>query len=628
MRQKLIVLKDRKLISAVVTAIRWQDTVLSLRVKIEKSEEYDLEGDFEFYAVNGNDIARLKFNSYAEDEGTFVISTDVIFPGYNHTIPRGSHRIMVCVGEYILADCDVSPDIVGSLADLGRNFLFDGRSGAYCHSFFVDDESDDELRLIFHTITVKAMNYASGRVNYKPLNLPKLGLKGRARKNAARFGRFVLKRPLPIDNKDRKTKFYKEQVERNRNSKKGKPVLLFMSEQNKAITANQKAVYDRLVERGDDKKFKILFSFRASVAERQSDDSWRRFLRKLASADIIVLDDHAPVMDWLVLKPETKVIQLWHAGAGFKSSGYSRWGNKGCPSTFSCHRQYTYGIAGSRRIAHFFSEVWGINTESVLPTGMPRMDEYLDEKYRGAAETSLREKYPLIKGKKVILFAPTYRGKNRATAHYPYELIDFDALAEVCADEWVVLFKMHPWVAEPIPIPEKYSDIMIDVVKYPNINDLFYVTDLLVTDYSSNIFEYSLMKKPMLFFAFDEIQYSFSRGFHRPYRASAPGKVVSSFDELLSAVKNGDFEAEKVEEYVEEHFDNIDSHSSDRVIDWLIFDNMPEDLRKRIDDAEADVEYVKSLRFPSEVDEPMELDFSPEGGEDEQTEDEETVIPD
>ena len=73
-------------------------------------------------------------------------------------------------------------------------------------------------------------------------------------------------------------------------------------------------------------------------------------------------------------------------------------------------------------------------------------------------------------------------------AYYPYELIDFDGLYKLCKDDYVVLFKMHPWVQVPVPIDEKYKDKFIDVGTYPNINDLFYFTDILITDYSSNIF--------------------------------------------------------------------------------------------------------------------------------------------
>jgi CDP-ribitol ribitolphosphotransferase len=320
-------------------------------------------------------------------------------------------------------------------------------------------------------------------------------------------------------------------------------------------------------------------------------------IEKLAQSDIVVVDDHAPILDWMTLDDRTRVIQLWHAGAGFKSSGYSRWGHEGCPAPYSAHRQYDFGIAGSKNIAPFFSEVWGINDEQVLPTGMPRMDEYLDEAHKKAKTEELYKEFPLCKGKKVILFAPTYRGRNKKTAHYPYELIDFDKFYELCNNEYVVLFKMHPWVAQAVPIPEKYKDRFVDVNRYPNINDLFYITDLLITDYSSNIFEYSLMGNPMLFFAFDKIQYSFSRGFHRAYEESAPGKVCYTFDELLTAIEQKDFEEEKVARYVEHHFDYIDTHASDRVIDWLILGKIPEDIQKELAAVEEANRRMNEMEF-------------------------------
>ncbi len=228
---------------------------------------------------------------------------------------------------------------------------------------------------------------------------------------------------------------------------------------------------------------------------------------------------------------------------------------------------------------------------------MPRIDEFLDEEYRKEKTEMLYKSFPVCKNKKVILFAPTYRGKNKKNAYYPYNIIDFDKLYEACGNEYVILFKVHPWISEPVPLQKKHADKFIDVAEYSNINDLFYITDLLITDYSSSIFEYSLMNKPMLFFAYDEIQYSFSRGFHRDYKHSAPGKIVYTFDELIYAINEKDFEFEKVKQYVEFHFDYVDSNSSDRVIDWLILGNMPEYLQKRINDKNAEVKRTANLAF-------------------------------
>ena len=355
------------------------------------------------------------------------------------------------------------------------------------------------------------------------------------------------------------------------------PRILLMSDQSEEMGSNMVALKNALIREGYNPKEAL----RAITTKHYSILHWMKTLKKIAWADYIFLDDHSQTTDWLTIKG-TIITQLWHAGAGFKSTGYSRFGMPASPAPKSGHRQYTYGIAGSKKIRHFFSEVWGINDEMVLPTGMPRLDEYLDENYIEETTNKLLDSYPVLckpnassvetrKRDNIILFAPTYRGENKKHAYYPYDKLDIDRLYKLCEDtDSVIIFKMHPFVEEPVPIPEEYKDRMIDLVKYPNINDLFYITDLLITDYSSNIYEFSLMRKPMLFYAFDIDEYTETRGFHRDYRTNVPGKIVETFDDMIQAIDKKDFEYEKVEEYIENNFEFTDTHACDRIIDWII----------------------------------------------------------
>ena len=346
--------------------------------------------------------------------------------------------------------------------------------------------------------------------------------------------------------------------------------VLFLSGQSRTPGPNLTAVRDRMRERGLTGRgggFEILESYRDRSSGR---GSRLKALRMAAMADYIFLDDHEPLFDTLILNPDTVVTQLWHGGVGFKSSGYSRWGHPGCPAPFNCHRQYTWGVVSSRAVIPIFSEIWGINDEQVLPLGLPKMDRFQDPAHRERAEAALREAFPQIRGKKVLLFAPTYRGTGKKDASYPYDRIDFELLYETLGEDAAALFRMHPWVREPVPIPEHMRDRMADAGNVPDINDLFYVTDVLITDYSSNICEYSLMDRPMLFYGFDEEEYARERGFHRPYREFAPGKVCRSFEELMEAYRTGDFEQEKAQRYVREQFDYRDSGASDRVIDRIL----------------------------------------------------------
>ena len=346
--------------------------------------------------------------------------------------------------------------------------------------------------------------------------------------------------------------------------------VLFLSGQSQTPGPNLTAVRDRMRERGmtgKDGGFEILESYRDRGSGR---GSRLKALRMIAMADYIFLDDHEPLFDSLILNPDTVLTQLWHGGVGFKSSGYSRWGHPGCPAPFNCHRQYTWGVVSSRAVIPIFSEIWGINDDQVLPLGLPKMDRFQDPAHREKAEKELREAFPLIRGKKVLLFAPTYRGRGKKDAAYPFDRIDFDLLYETLGEDAVALFRMHPWVRDEVPIPPRMRSRMADAGHVPDINDLFYVTDVLITDYSSNICEFSLMDRPMLFYGFDEEEYARERGFHRPYREFAPGRVCHSFPELMEAYRTGDFEQEKAQRYVREQFDYRDSGASDRVIDRIL----------------------------------------------------------
>lgn len=565
----------KKQVTAKVTKMAWERIWLHLDVQVSFAQGADKESPLSFYLVNGLYEPKAKLKVTSIDGDTYKLKVNVTNPGTGLCLPQGTYSMIICQKKHQMAKAEIAESLVKDMSSASRNFLYGGRAKVYSVTFYVT-EGDEGLPFIMYVLAGGRTGIGAPNAHAKKGFHPKEELKKKYSK---------INKPLKVDMYWKYRKKYKH--------KSKKPVVMFMSEQSTSISTNLKAVKDRMLERGMDKDYVIVESYRSSVTNpRMGLKSWMDTLKKMAMSDFIFLDDHAPVLDWLILDKDTTLIQLWHAGAGFKSSGYSRWGHIGCPAPYSCHRQYKYGISGSKNIAHFFSEVWGINDSQVLPTGMPRIDEFLDENYRKKKTKELYEKYPMCKDKKVILFAPTYRGTNKANAHYPYELIDFEKLYKLCGEEYVVLFKMHPWVAAPVPVEEKYKDKFADVNKYPNINDLFYITDLLITDYSSNIFEYSLMRKPMLFFAFDEIQYSFSRGFHRAYEESAPGKVCHTFEEVLGAIQKEDFDYPKVEEYVEKHFDYIDSHASDRVIDWILLGQLPDAVKK---DLAADAAVKKEL---------------------------------
>lgn len=582
-------LLDEKLIKANVVNISWERINLYIDVKVEFSANSSGNIPLSFYAVNQRYAAKAKFEVLEIFEGNiYRLYLNVTNPGYSRCLQRGQYNIHVCYEENDLAICMADPSIVKIMNNFSRSFFYTAKTRVYNVFFYVDENDGSDLPFKMDIL----ISTASGMGNIDTIPTSPADLANatdlKEIKKKKRHKKWALKL--------RKI-YYAYYRFYARFGRAGKPKMLFMSEQNSYMGTNEEALYKRMLERGLDKQYKFTFSFREAVTQHYKIKSWFKLIKMIAQAHTIVLDDHAPIFEWLNAGEYSKVIQLWHAGAGFKSSGYSRWGHNGGPAPFGAHRQITYGVAGSRKVAHFFAEIWGINNENVLPTGLPRMDEYQDPEHRKEMKKVLYETFPIAIGKKVILFAPTYRGRNKTDAHYPYELLDFDRLYDFCGDEYVVIFKMHPWVSHGAPIKESQKDKFVDAGPLANINDIFYITDLLITDYSSNIYEYSLMRKPILFFAFDKIPYSFSRGFHRDYDIYTPGKIVETFDEMLDAIANRDFEIEKLYEYIDEQFDYFDSNASDRIIDWAILENLPDDIREAIVKREAENERIALLDF-------------------------------
>ncbi|MBS4900037.1 MAG: CDP-glycerol glycerophosphotransferase family protein [Clostridiales bacterium] len=574
---------DENLLKAEITDIYWDRILLNINVKINVSSKLNSNQPLDFYLVNSYYCARAKFESKKINDENIELVLNFTNPGYNLCLPAQKYGIYAVQGNNILSKLSVSNDLAPVLSSKS-GFFSHNKSGVYCFEFSLE-ETDNGFFPQIRTMDTKKINIrdigknpASQLKRKKRFSKIKKYIKGKRK--------FFVKKYYNWINKFRK-----------RNKKKER--ILFLTEQSKELGKNLECVYNRIFERGLDSNYDIEISCRAIISNKEEYKfkSWIKTITAIAKADKIFIDDHVPLLDWLELNKKTEVLQLWHAGAGYKSSGYSRWGHTGGPAPFSCHRQYTYGICESKNVGAFHAEVFGINLEKMLPTGMPRMDEYINEEYKIKKTKELLELFPLIKNKKIILFAPTYRGVNKKTAHYPFEMIDFDKMYDICQDEYVVLFKLHPWIETPVPFPAEYEDKFIDITSYKNINDIFYITDLLITDYSSNVFEYSIMRKPVLFYAFDEYQYSFTRGFHRDYEKSTPGKICYTFQELIDSIVNKDFEFEKMEAYISFHFDHIDCNSTDRVIDWLLLGNIPDQYLQEIENKNKTIEYMKRLYF-------------------------------
>ncbi|MFZ7133044.1 MAG: CDP-glycerol glycerophosphotransferase family protein [Eubacteriales bacterium] len=348
--------------------------------------------------------------------------------------------------------------------------------------------------------------------------------------------------------------------------------VLFLSDSRSKLSGNLQFVYHRMVQRSLKVHYKFMF--------KSSINMYRDFFDKfklayyIAICKYIFIDDFYPMIYQIRLREGTELVQLWHAVGAFKTFGYSRVGKTGGPSPFSRnHKNYTKAIVSSAEVIPYYAEGFGISKNNVVATGIPRTDIFFNKDYKENIICQIREQIPLIKDRKVITFAPTFRGKGAKTAYYDLDKIDLDKLYELCKGKYLFIFKMHPFVKmDKFIIPEAYKDTFIDLSEFREINDLLFVTDILITDYSSTCFEFALLEKPMLFYAYDLEEYISKRDFYYNFEEFVPGKICRDFDQLINAIKEEDYEFYKVKEFKNKFFEYTDGKSTDRVIDLVFSD--------------------------------------------------------
>lgn len=344
----------------------------------------------------------------------------------------------------------------------------------------------------------------------------------------------------------------------------------FISDSRVDLSGNFEYIYEEILRR--DSNFESTFYFKQTNNEPKSLHEYIALAKAIATNRYVLLDDFYPLIYSCKIRKGVDLIQVWHAVGAFKTFGFSRVGMKGGPKLASLnHRNYTKAIVSSEGVAPHYAEGFGIDQSRVVPLGAPRTDMFFDEAKKKDIVEKLYADMPFLKDKKVILFAPTFRGPGQQTAYYPFDWLDYQELYEHFASEgFVFLFKIHPFVKNSPSIPYEYSDFFYDVSDYREVNDLLLLSDVMITDYSSVVFEYSLLKRKTIFFSPDLSDYMGSRNFYVDYLDFIPGTYVSDIDGLISEIETYDqVNEEKLDNFLNYYFDDLDGKASSRFVDAM-----------------------------------------------------------
>ena len=332
--------------------------------------------------------------------------------------------------------------------------------------------------------------------------------------------------------------------------------ILLLSESRSTLSGNLQYI-DQKIDRD---KFQVIYSLKSDIIGRRTCAQKRMLCRQLATSKYIIIDDFMPVIYPLPLRKETRLIQVWHAMGAFKKVGSLT------------HRNYTDAIVSSQSIRADYAEAFHIPLASVHALGIPRSDIFFDSEYKERTRASIYEKYPCLRNKKVVLFAPTFRGNGIRTAHYDYSWLSFAELEKQLGSDYMVIIKLHPFIKER-PAEKLDSDFYLDLSDEREINDLLFVTDVLVTDYSSVIFEASLLGIRTVFYVPDFEEYVASRDFYYPFSDYTYGDVAGTEDELIGYIKAGKLDAQKLDVFREKFCGCCDGNSTKRFVEFFFGEN-------------------------------------------------------
>jgi len=250
----------------------------------------------------------------------------------------------------------------------------------------------------------------------------------------------------------------------------------------------------------------------------------------LATSSLVVVDDYFFPMYVIRPRAGTRFVQVWHACGAFKKFGYSLAGKafgagEARLDALPIHTNYDLCLVSSRRFIAAYAEAFRQPAERFTSElGIPRTDLFFDAARRQAAAAEVRRRYDLPEGRRVILYAPTFRGERTTRALAPEDL-DLGLLARELGRDHVLLQRAHPFVTATMPADPALGAFVRDASGHPDINELMLVSDVLVTDYSSSMYEFALLGRPIGFFAPDHAAYELERGFYFDFATGVPGPV-------------------------------------------------------------------------------------------------------
>ncbi|CAN5604921.1 hypothetical protein BH23CHL7_BH23CHL7_12330 [soil metagenome] len=264
-------------------------------------------------------------------------------------------------------------------------------------------------------------------------------------------------------------------------------------------------------------------------------------------------------------RARTKVIQVWHAASAVKRFGMDTATPPAEPERTFLHRYYDTVVVSAEGVREPYARALRTPLDKVLALGTPRTDFFFDEAAMAGARARLLAAHPSLEGRQVILYAPTFRGRGKGKHVAPG--LDAQQLRAALPADHALVLKTHPNL-DPTLTPRAGYDVIADHTA--EINDWLALADIFITDYSSSVFEYALLRRPLILMVGDLAEYEREPGMHVDYRGAMIGTQVTTTDEVAQVIAAGRFDLTGYDAAIDHHVGACDGRSSDRVADYLL----------------------------------------------------------
>lgn len=291
---------------------------------------------------------------------------------------------------------------------------------------------------------------------------------------------------------------------------------------------------------------------------------------QMATSGTIFMDNEFMPMAYTPIHPGAKVVQLWHGTGSIKKIGLDVETGQVAELAAKANRRITHLIVNSERTKGQYAKAFGVPEEKTYVLGLPRTDLILDRECMEQKRETFYAQYPQLRGKRCVLYAPTFRDDEVERPKLALELAEWTAAMR---EDEVLLLRLHPHVASNFPdgVLAVYGESVWDVSAYPGVTTLLAVADCLITDYSSIIYEYCLFDRPMIFYAYDLQKFrEEGRDFYEDYENYVPGPVVQNQSDLVKIWQQGGEWKEKVADFRHEVYEFLDKNAVNRLLE-LIF---------------------------------------------------------